>query len=136
MSYLENTDLYQKNRKYLKDLLMKIKETGLQVFIANNPLALSAYGLVTDGRDLIGIQYDRTRGIQLSYNYVPSRDCGSGCDIRQMPVDTENREWFDNAAMEGKAAAYGFGAQLLQMKYKDPVKYYLKRYESSHYVKL
>lgn len=74
-----NTSRNEKRYECMKKTLKMFKKHGLMVYI-NRPDATysSAYGIITDGMEICYIQFDYFGGYTMSYQYVPSRENGSG----------------------------------------------------------
>lgn len=65
-------------KEALEKELLKVKSEGLRVFI--NKSSDYAYGLMTDGKNIIYIQFtDYFYGFKTTFEYVPKGSTGSGC---------------------------------------------------------
>lgn len=121
----------------LRNMLLQLKSEGLRVFQANTQWG-DAYGFITDGRDVVTIVYDDITGLRLSYEYVPSKENGSGVVLNDFKNQSGkiSRKMFEQAVKEGCTYAYSHDVEFLSDKYKDLVDYMLSAFSASNYKEL
>lgn len=112
-----------RQREILIDELRKMKEQyGFRVFICTSEDY--CYGIITDGNEIISVNKGTWGGFLMSYNYIPSREHGSGCgNYDYFAIG----KWFLTKEMYDDAVEYGR---------KFTSKYGIRRYSGiDHYMK-
>ncbi len=130
---LNNKD---KKRKLLAQELLRCKEEGLRVFINSSSDMGFNYGLISDGKSMIVISYVEYSSTLFSptFEYVPSRKCGTGCKILDDGYGYKhlNKSIFDECVQRGSALARNYGAKF----YKGINQYFTDKWLAENYIEL
>lgn len=102
---------HEEYRKELIEILEMAKKEGLKCFICKNTDYNYGY-LVTENDNVLCISTNAIWGFDLSLEYIPSRNNGSGCCCNKEPVFDISIDTIREMEKEGLAFARRLGAKL------------------------
>lgn len=115
--------------------LLEFKDAGLDVYINHvTELTDSHYGIITDGENIIYIQfatYSSDTLFSMSFEYVPSRKNGSGVGFIESKESLTMND-FEECVTYGRRFAARYGAEL----YRSFEQYMKDPWHKEHYEKL
>lgn len=115
----ELDEYYGKKREALRERLLEAKALGFAVFLTKaGEFPDIPYGLISDGTDVLYVQdmdgggWDGENLYYVAYEYVPSRQNGSGCAVTEPGEGYVcfTKEMFDECVNIGRRKAASFGA--------------------------
>ena len=123
-------------RELLIRELSRCKNEGLRVFINTSDKYGFNYGLITDGINMISIDFAEynSNGFTTSFEYVPSKNCGDGCRTLKKGYMYRKltKEVFEEAVKEGKCLARKYKATL----YKNVDHFFIDEWHKKAYTEL
>lgn len=91
--------------EFYKELAEKIKKEGFRCFLYNEDRSAWLY-IITPNNSWMYVDNSDFGGFNLTYNYVPSRDFGSGCRCNEKALSDITSEDLLKAEQYGKSFGY------------------------------
>lgn len=113
----------EKEINFYKELAHEIKNDGFRCFLYNKDFSAWLY-IITPDNSWLYVGKNCYFGFDISYQYTPSRECGSGCRYNEEPLFEITKETLLDAEKYGKSFKCKNGR-----KYSFP-KHYTDGYEA------
>ena len=128
MTYSERV---KEQKKELGEILKELVKDGYKCYNQKREDSLYGY-IITPSDNVLYIQYDFLGGYKFSFNYIPTKNCGTGCQCLEKGVGKVTKEIVEQAEKEGFAFAIRLKANL----YKNSEQWFSKYWDKENLIEV